>query len=83
MATYKIEVVKKLGKYHAALYDTAGAKQDPADAKGHASLGDMVKELQGKIEKAGLDDASDSVIFRGIAYDDFGRLYRDVARGTY
>ncbi len=83
MATYKVEMTKQLGKFHAAFWNASGAKTSPLDSPGFESLADAVKAIETAIDKAGLDDDNDSVIFRGIAYDDFAMLTREIGRATY
>ena len=83
MATYKVDVVKQYGKFHAAFWNASAAKANPLDSPGFEGLTDAVKAIETAIEKAGLDDDSDSVIFRGIAYDDFTMLAREIGRATY
>ncbi len=83
MATYKVDVMKQLGKFHAAFWSATGAKANALDTPGFDSLPDAVKAIETAIEKAGLDDGSDSVIFRGIAYEDFSMLSHQIARATY
>ena len=83
MATYKIEIIARLGKFHGVFFEATGAKVDPADAPAHGSVGDVWKSVEKEIESRGLDEDSDSIIFRGIAYDDFTKLAREVRMATY
>ncbi|MCA9562135.1 MAG: hypothetical protein KC561_01540 [Myxococcales bacterium] len=83
MATYKVDVISKLGKFHYALWEASGPKGDPNDSAAHDNLDDVVSSLRRDIDNAGFDDEDDSVIFRGIAYDDIGRLSREIKMGTY
>jgi hypothetical protein len=83
MATYKVEIVQRHGKYHQAFYDANGPKGNPLDSKAAESIDDIVKAVQGEIEKRHLDPDQDTVIFRNIGYSDFSMLTREIKRGTY
>lgn len=83
MASYKLDVLSRLGKFHRAFYDATGAKGDPRDSEAIASLDDLCKAITADIEAAGLDEESDTIIFRNIAYDNYSQLTREVKRATY
>ena len=83
MASYKLDVVSRLGKFHRAFYEATGAKGDPLDTEANDSLDDLCKAIVGDIEAAGLDEESDTIIFRNIAYDNYTQLTREVKRATY
>ncbi len=83
MATYKVEVVSRLGKLHASLYEATGSKIDPTETPPHDSITDIWKALEAQIEQRGLDEETDSIIFRNIAYDDFSKLSREIRMATY
>ena len=83
MATYKVEIIARLGKFHGVFFEASGPKADPADAPALGSVEDVWKGIENEIETHGLDEDSDSIIFRGIAYDDYTKLAREVRMATY
>ena len=83
MATYKVNVIQKLGKYHMAMWEATGSKVDPAENPAQDNVNDVLKSLQGAIESGKLEEGKDSIIFRGIAYEDFVQLTKEISRATY
>lgn len=83
MATYKVEIVARLGKFQGVFFAAGGPKKDPTDSPQFATIKDVWEAIEKEISSAGLDEDSDSIIFRGIAYDDFGKLAREVRMATY
>jgi len=83
MATYKLDIIKRHGKFHAAFYGATDPKPDPAESPAQESIGDVWKQVTKTIEDKKLDEENDSIIFRNIAYDDFTMLAREVKMGTY
>ena len=53
MATYKFDVIQKLGKYHSIMYEAGGAKANPLDTPARDSIADVLDALQAEIGKRG------------------------------
>jgi hypothetical protein len=83
MATYKVEVVSRHGKFHSALFAANGPKADPLQNKAFGSVEDLVAALASEIEAKGLDEEQDPIIWRNIAYDDYDQLKREIRLATY
>lgn len=83
MATYKLDVVSNLGKFHAALYAASGEKQAATTEPAHNTLDALVSNLNKRFKQQGVSEDQDAIIFRGIAYEDFSRLAREIKMATY
>ena len=83
MATYKLDIIARHGKYYSVLYPAGGGKGNPLDNEPADNIGDILENLEEEIESKGLDEENDSIIFRQIAYDDFTSLAREIKRATY
>ena len=83
MASYKIDVIQRLGKYHMAIWEATGPKPTLTDTPSIASLEDVVKAVESQLEEKGIVDKKDSVTFRGIAYEDQRGLLFEIRRATY
>jgi hypothetical protein len=83
MATYKLDVVSNLGKFHASLYAASGEKQPTTTVPSHNNLDTLVSNLNKQFKQKGVSEDQDAIIFRGIAYEDFSRLARDIKMATY
>ena len=83
MATYKLDIIQRFGKYHAAFYSAESAKKDPAESPSVESIEDVLKQLGGFIEDNKLEEKKDAIIFRNIAFDDFAMLNREVKMANY
>ena len=83
MATYKVEIVARHGKLHSSFFSASGPKLDPLDSPARDSVEDLVNSLSTEIEKAGLNEEGDSIIFRNIAYDNFAKLLREIRMANY
>ncbi|MBN1946392.1 MAG: hypothetical protein JW797_12000 [Bradymonadales bacterium] len=83
MATYKVDVISQLGKYYMAMWEANSPKKNPADNPAHDTLSDVVRRVVSEIEDRNLHEGKDAVIFRGIAFEDFSQLTREISRATY
>lgn len=83
MATYKVEIVARLGKLHASFYEVGGSKVNPSDTPALDNVEDVIKVVQTEITSRNLNEDGDSVIFRNIAYDDFTKLSREIKMAKY
>jgi hypothetical protein len=83
MATYKVEVMSRHGKFHHALFSANGPKGDPLSNKAFENIDDLVASLAAEIESKGLDEEQDPIIWRNIAYDDYDQLKREIRLATY
>ena len=83
MASYKVDVLKNLGKFHAVLWLAGDAKPNANDTPALDSIGDVIKTVEAEIEERSISFGNDSVAFRGIAYEDPGMLLREIRSGTY
>ncbi len=83
MATYKLDIVQRHGKYHAAFYGATAPKADPLESPALESIADIWKQVTKTIDEKKLDEENDAIIFRQIAFDDFTMLAREVKMATY
>jgi len=83
MATYKFNALQRFGKFHGDLFSVTDPAGDPLKNPGHDSAAALSAFLQDQIEKLGLDEDGDAVIFRNNSYSDFADLDRAVRMATY
>ncbi len=80
MATYKLEIKKRFGKFYHSVY-AAGA-QPERETPESASIKEVLEKLKSGFLKDTFKDG-DSVIFRGIAYEDVHQLVPIVRDADY
>jgi hypothetical protein len=83
MASYKVEVTQRLGKFHTVIWQATAAKPNVEDSPALDSVADCVKTVEAEIEERGINLGADSLTFRGIAYEDLNSLTREIKMGTY
>lgn len=83
MATYKVDIVSRHGKLHSVFFPADGPKGDPLTNPAQDSIEDILAGLDKEIEKNKLDEEADSIIWRGIAYDNFSQLRREIKMANY
>jgi hypothetical protein len=83
MATYKLSIVSKLGKFYLAFGTSSAPKVEPTQNPALGSVSEVVSELKKQIETKKLEGTSDTIIYRNIAYDDWELLSREVALSTF
>lgn len=80
MPSYKLDVVKRFAKLHFALWVATEARPDLLKTKAYDAVDDLLADARKATSKLG---PGDSIIFRGIAYDDRGELFGEVKRAEY
>ncbi len=83
MATFKIDIIQRHGKFHVAFYGATEPKADPLQSPALESIADIWKQVLKTIDEKKLDEENDAIIFRNIAFDDFTMLAREVKMATY
>ena len=83
MASFKLNVVHRYGKYYSALYKATDAQGDPLSNPAQPSPEDLSKQVRAQIESLGLDEEEDSIIFRGVSYESFRQLENEVRMAKY
>ncbi|MCA9523533.1 MAG: hypothetical protein KC609_21305 [Myxococcales bacterium] len=78
MATYKLSVSKRFGKFYYTFHQAT--EQGKENADGLDQLDDVLKAVAKDFE-GHVKSAEDSVIFRGIAYDSWNAL-KQVVRSS-
>lgn len=81
MPSYKMEIVKRFGKLHYALWKAGDARPEPTAGKPFDDVTEMLAALKKEVDKKLAPD--DPIIFRQIAYSDRGELFSEVKRGEY
>ena len=77
MATYKLEIKRQYGKFFHAVFPATG--QPPRDMPESASIKEVIEKIKKEFLATSLEDG-DSIIFRGIAYDDPRSPFNGVRR---
>jgi hypothetical protein len=83
MATYKFNAVMRYGKFHGNLYLATGEAGDPLTSPAQDNTNALSSFLQSQLEAKGLDEDSDTVIFRNNSYSDWSELEKAVRLATY
>ncbi len=80
MPSYKVDVVKRFGKLHFALWVATEARPDLLKSKAYEDVDELLADARKAAGKLG---PGDSIIFRQIAYDDRGELFSEMKRAEY
>ena len=83
MASYKIEIQKKFGKFQYRIYKAGGAKPDFGASGDLATVQDVLAGMDKQLSGIGYDEDSDDLVFRGVAYSDVPSLKVLVRDATY
>ena len=83
MATYKFNAVQRYGKFHGALYKASDPQKDPLQHPAQDSAASLSAFLNAQISELGVDEDSDTIIFRNNSYNDFAALEKAVRLATY
>ena len=83
MATYKFDGIQRFGKFYGTFYKANAAKPDPLKNNALSDAKALSDYLRAQIAEGGLVEDEDSIIFRGVDYEDFEQLLREVRMSTY
>lgn len=81
MPSYKVDVVKRYGKLHYAIWKAGEARPDLFEKMSYAGVEALLVDLEKEVDER--TDPADALVFRQIAYDDRGELFQDIKRAEY
>ena len=83
MATYKFEAEMRYGKYYGNLRSATDPKPDLSKGSPLTSATELANYFNAEIERIGLDEDDDTIIFRGCGHNDYVALEREIRFATY
>jgi hypothetical protein len=83
MASYKLEIQKKFGKFQYIIYKAGAAKPDFGKNGDLATIQDVLGGMDKELSGIGYDEDGDDLVFRGVAYSDVSSLKVLVRDATY
>ena len=83
MATYKFEAEMRYGKYYGNLRKATDPKPNLVKGKELSNAAELATFFNAEIERLGLDEDDDTIIFRGCGHNDYVALEREIRFATY
>jgi len=83
MATFKFETESRFGKFFAHLRKAGDPKPDLTKQPALDSAKAMGDFLADEVDRVGLVERQDSIIWRNHSYEDFDQLADEIRRANY